>query len=127
MLMKRKFLSTLLVFCLMVLVAAPVPAEATTLPISARSALLLDLNTGKVLFSKAPHTKRAPASTTKLLTAMVTLDRMAEGNVVTISSLAEKAEPTYPPTTSTSPEEEERGRSGRRRGHSRCIDGRLAT
>lgn len=50
--------------------------EAGSITLSAPSAVLLDGHTLDVLYARAPHTKRAPASTTKLLTVMVVLDHL---------------------------------------------------
>lgn len=49
----------------------PVPAP----PISARSAVVIDAKTGIVLFEKEPNLRHLPASTTKLMTALVSLER----------------------------------------------------
>jgi D-alanyl-D-alanine carboxypeptidase (penicillin-binding protein 5/6) len=53
--------------------------------IDARAAVVLDGQSGKILFAKNPNARLQPASTTKLVTAMVTLDRMSPDTVVTIS------------------------------------------
>jgi D-alanyl-D-alanine carboxypeptidase (penicillin-binding protein 5/6) len=42
--------------------------------IKARSAILVDLDTGKTLFQLDPHGRHAPASLTKVVTALVALD-----------------------------------------------------
>jgi D-alanyl-D-alanine carboxypeptidase (penicillin-binding protein 5/6) len=44
------------------------------LPIRAQAAYLVDVDTGVVLWQRDPETSRAPASLTKLITAMVALD-----------------------------------------------------
>lgn len=53
--------------------AAPV-ANSSSLHLSARSAIMIDAENGKVLYSKKADVKRTPASTTKLITALVLLD-----------------------------------------------------
>ena len=51
---------------------AIVPLHAAAVPeITAKSAILLDANTGKVLYSKNDTAQRAVASTQKLLTALI--------------------------------------------------------
>jgi D-alanyl-D-alanine carboxypeptidase (penicillin-binding protein 5/6) len=50
---------------------APVPAEVT-----AGGFVLADLDTGAVLAARAPHARQRPASTLKVLTAMVAIDRL---------------------------------------------------
>ena len=51
--------------------APPVPAEVT-----AAGFVLADLDTGAVLAARAPHTRQRPASTLKVLTALVAIDRL---------------------------------------------------
>ncbi|MBI4387878.1 MAG: D-alanyl-D-alanine carboxypeptidase, partial [Candidatus Omnitrophica bacterium] len=53
---------------------------------SAKSAIVIDQKTGKTLFSRSSQTKRAPASTVKLLTALVVLDALQLDSVVRIPS-----------------------------------------
>jgi D-alanyl-D-alanine carboxypeptidase len=55
--------------------------------ISAMSALAVDLNTGKVLFEKDPELPVFPASTTKIMTALVALDTYPLSQVVTIDNV----------------------------------------
>jgi D-alanyl-D-alanine carboxypeptidase (penicillin-binding protein 5/6) len=51
--------------------APPVPAEVT-----AAGFVLADLSTGAVLAARAPHARQRPASTLKVLTALVAIDRL---------------------------------------------------
>jgi len=53
--------------------------------INAISAVAIDGNTGKILFAKNPHLKIPPASTVKLVTAMVVLDHLSLSQKVKIS------------------------------------------
>jgi D-alanyl-D-alanine carboxypeptidase (penicillin-binding protein 5/6) len=51
---------------------AIVPLQAAEVPeITAKSAILLDANTGKVLYSKNDDAQRPVASTQKLITALI--------------------------------------------------------
>ena len=52
--------------------------------IKARSAILLDLDTGKILFQLDPHGRHAPASLTKVVTALVALDNLRLDQMVTV-------------------------------------------
>src|SRR5712692_7894124 len=52
--------------------------------IKARSALLLDVDSGKIMFQVDPHGRRAPASLTKVVTALVALDHLRLDQVVTV-------------------------------------------
>ncbi|MFH0985703.1 MAG: peptidoglycan-binding protein [Candidatus Omnitrophota bacterium] len=66
------------------LIAPPRTAEAGTIALLAPSAVLLDGRTQQILYARAPHAKRAPASTTKLLTVMVALDHLSPDTIVQI-------------------------------------------
>ena len=56
--------------------------------ISARSIIVLDAVSGKTLFSRAPDTPRQPASTIKVLTAMIAIDMLRNKQKVTVSRKA---------------------------------------
>ncbi|MFI5268444.1 MAG: D-alanyl-D-alanine carboxypeptidase family protein [Chloroflexota bacterium] len=57
-------------------------------PLSAKSAILLDFASGQVLFGKAIHQRLPPASTTKIMTALLTLEQSQLPAEATISPLA---------------------------------------
>ncbi|HET6514692.1 MAG TPA: D-alanyl-D-alanine carboxypeptidase family protein [Thermodesulfovibrionales bacterium] len=61
--------------------------------IRSRAAIVMEASTGRVLYGKNPNLKLPPASTTKLMTAMVTLDRLDLNDVVTISEKAAGVSP----------------------------------
>lgn len=72
--------------------SASIPVTSTTLremkadeppAIAAKAAVLIDAATGQVLFEKNVHERRAPASTTKMMTALVTLEHARLDDVVT--------------------------------------------
>lgn len=52
---------------------------------NSESVILMDSKTGKILYSKNANTKQYPASTTKLMTAILTLENCNLNDVVTIS------------------------------------------
>jgi serine-type D-Ala-D-Ala carboxypeptidase (penicillin-binding protein 5/6) len=60
--------------------------------ISAQSAVVMDWKTGKVLWSKAPDTRRYPASTTKIMTAMLLIENCKLDEVITAPADIEKVE-----------------------------------
>lgn len=62
--------------------------------IKARAAVVMEAETRKVLFAKNPQLRLFPASTTKLMTALVVLDRMQPDDVVMVSEHAAAAPPT---------------------------------
>jgi D-alanyl-D-alanine carboxypeptidase (penicillin-binding protein 5/6) len=63
--------------------------------VPAKAAVVMD-STGAVLFAKYPKAKLAPASTVKLMTAMVVLDHRNPDDLVTISRNASRVK-TIPP------------------------------
>lgn len=71
-------------------VAAPVDADSVGLPdiakqISSRSVMVMDAGTGAVIFAKAPDIPRQPASTIKIVTAMIALKSLSNNDVVNVS------------------------------------------
>ena len=72
-----------------------IPLHAQTAPeITAKSAILVDANTGKVLFSKNDTTQRAVASTQKLLTALIVAEAGDLDKRVEIEPTDTNCEPT---------------------------------
>lgn len=63
-------------------VAAPPPA------LKAQAAILLDAKTGQVLYDKNIHVRHAPASTTKMMTALLALESGRLGDRVKVSPQA---------------------------------------
>jgi D-alanyl-D-alanine carboxypeptidase (penicillin-binding protein 5/6) len=63
-------------------------AAAAMPPLSARAAVLMDFASGKVLYDKAAHQRLPPASTTKIMTALLTLERRQLDAETTVSPLA---------------------------------------
>lgn len=53
--------------------------------ITAQSAVVIDVKSGLTLFEKNPHLKLLPASTTKLMTALVALEKCSPDQVITVS------------------------------------------
>ncbi len=82
----------LLTVCCFVAGQAPV-ASAQSISITAPSALVIEADSGRVLYSKSPNVKRAPASTVKLLTALVVLDRMRLDQWVTMPNSVTSVQP----------------------------------
>jgi len=78
---------------LVVFVQLLLPAQAAaSLPkppgIASGAAVLMDWETGEILFQKEMHAKRSPASTTKVMTALIALERGRLEDLVTISKRA---------------------------------------
>lgn len=64
--------------------------------ISARAAIVIDSSNSEVLFAKNPDLKLPPASTTKLVTAMVALDKLDPDAVINISRKAAETSSVSP-------------------------------
>lgn len=62
--------------------------------IRAKAAVVMEAETGRVLFAKNPELRLFPASTTKLMTALVVLDHLQPDDVVMVSGQAFAASPT---------------------------------
>lgn len=56
--------------------------------IRSRAAVVMDAQTGRILYAKNPELRLMPASTTKLMTALVVVERMNLSDTVTISRRA---------------------------------------
>jgi len=61
--------------------------------VHSRAAVAMDASTGRILYAKNPDLKCPPASTTKLMTAIVTIENTNLSNVVTISRNASLTPP----------------------------------
>ena len=58
------------------------------MPVAAKAALLLDLNSGRVLYSQNADERLYPASLTKIMTCMLALENSFLDETVTVSSEA---------------------------------------
>ena len=56
--------------------------------VSAESAILMELETGTILYSKNIHNKEYPASTTKILTSLIAAERCTLDEIVNFSKEA---------------------------------------
>lgn len=90
-------------FCLCMagtaLAAEPVASEAYTAPpgdllpaVTARSAVVMEAATGKVLYSRNMDERRYPASTTKIMTLIVALEQGSLDDMVSVSDNASRTE-----------------------------------
>ncbi|HZK01337.1 MAG TPA: D-alanyl-D-alanine carboxypeptidase family protein [Anaerovoracaceae bacterium] len=73
-----KSISRILIIALSVLIGTMSIAYAETQPplLTGKSAILIDATTGKVLFEMNSHDQHYPASTTKIMTAILTLENL---------------------------------------------------
>ena len=58
---------------LALLCCLPLPVHAVELPVEAKAALLMEKETGQVLFAKEEHQRLEPASVTKIMTLLLTM------------------------------------------------------
>ena len=65
----------------MVVAAVPVPARAVELDIAGKSAVLMDVATGTVLYEKNAHEPLAPASVTKVMTMLLIMEAIDSGKI----------------------------------------------
>jgi D-alanyl-D-alanine carboxypeptidase (penicillin-binding protein 5/6) len=61
--------------------------------LTARSAILVDAGTGTVLWQKWPHRRRPIASTTKIMTAVLAMERLGPHHVVTVDRSVARVPP----------------------------------
>lgn len=73
--------------------AEPAPAAPEFQPeeVAAASALLVEADSGDILYARAAHERRAPASLTKVMTAVVVLERAKLSDQVVVSPRAREA------------------------------------
>ena len=64
------------------------PAIGAEWDVVGKAAVLMEMQTGKILWEKNKEAPRPPASTAKILTALVTLDRVPLKEIVTVSITA---------------------------------------
>ena len=89
--MKKWIGALLAALCMVTLL--PVQAAAVELPLISRAALLMEKTTGQILFAQNEHEKLEPASVTKIMTLLLTMDAIDSGalaydDVVTVSANA---------------------------------------
>ena len=81
--MKRLIKVVALFLCLSILTFFPVSALAQDTPfeVESQSALLIDYDTGTILYEKNPHEKLPIASITKVMTTLLALEAIEEGRI----------------------------------------------
>jgi D-alanyl-D-alanine carboxypeptidase (penicillin-binding protein 5/6) len=90
----KKGLSFLTIAALTVQLLIPVPYAEAAVSLTAPSALLIEPWSQKIIYSRDPHRKQPPASTAKIVTALVILDLFPLDEWVRISSRVESVEPS---------------------------------
>lgn len=87
---KHKIFSLLLIFlmCTFFYTNNSIYAEGYNLNISSSSVVLIDGNTGQILYKKNENIKQYPASITKLMTALLALENLNINDSITFSQTA---------------------------------------
>ena len=97
--MKAKLKRVILLVTITLLVTSffniQVRAEGTDIHVEAKAALLIEPSSGNILFEKNSHEKLAPASVTKIMTMLLTMEAVDSGKIklndkVTVSENAKK-------------------------------------
>ena len=88
----RKFPAALLAAVCLLTAPATSPAVDTRPAAPSPSAVLMDTNSGTVLFDQRMHDRRPMASTTKIMTALVTLESAKLDDTVTATAICTKTE-----------------------------------
>lgn len=94
-----------IIFCILILyiifplsnstsIASSIDVNSSSLNIYSDCALLINKETGDILYEKNAYQKTYPASTTKMLTAIIVLEKLPLNELVTISESALNAVPT---------------------------------
>lgn len=83
----------IILVCCLVLALLPVRGRAAELDVAGKSALLMDMTTGNVLYEKNAHQRLAPASVTKVMTMLLVMEAIDSGKIgwedsVTVSETA---------------------------------------
>ncbi|SHJ57743.1 D-alanyl-D-alanine carboxypeptidase (penicillin-binding protein 5/6) [Clostridium amylolyticum] len=92
----KKFLSSLMIaFLLTPLIATQAKVQGENINVEAKSAILMEAGSGKIVFEKNPHEKFAPASVTKIMTMLLAMEAVDSGKIkltdkVTASENAKK-------------------------------------
>ena len=66
---------------LITLVVLPFPAQAAELKVAGKSAVLMDMATGTVLYESNSHERLAPASVTKVMTMLLIMEAVDSGKI----------------------------------------------
>lgn len=94
--MYKKMVSIMLIFSLFLGSSCPIfakEAESDTLGLKSKSAVLMDANTGEILYQKNANKKLPPASVTKIMTILLVMEainnkQISMNDTVTVSSYA---------------------------------------
>lgn len=77
----KKLLSVILVLCIVFLPCIAASAQGETLALDAKSAVLMDVNTGKVLYALKENERLSPASITKVMSLILVMEAVEGGKM----------------------------------------------
>lgn len=77
----KKLLSVILVLCIVFLPCIAASAQGETLALDAKSAVLMDVNTGKVLYALKENERLSPASITKVMSLILVMEAVESGKM----------------------------------------------
>ena len=80
----KKYLAAAAAFLMLI----PLSVHARAASVSASSAVLIEAESGDVIYEKDAHTRRGPASTTKIMTSLVAVEHLPLDKVVTVNENA---------------------------------------
>ncbi len=83
--MKKFILTYLFVFLLSISFTTEISSIEAPPSIKAEGAILIDGNTGQILYEKNAHRSLAPASVTKLMTALLTIENLSPDDTITFT------------------------------------------
>ncbi len=89
--MLKRIVSVFICICILAGLSVTAFAEAPRLKVDAPSAVLVEAETGKVLFGKNMHKKRACASITKVMTLLLVMEALDDGRLKTDDILTASA------------------------------------
>ncbi len=83
----KKYFTFFYILLILVSLAAPA-AAAGDFSVECRSAILVDVNTGQVIFEQNADARQYPASLTKIMTALIVMDSCSLSETVTVTRTA---------------------------------------
>ena len=84
----KKLLSVILVLCIVFLPCIAASAQGETLALDAKSAVLMDVNTGKVLYALKENERLSPASITKVMSLILVMEAVESGKMKLTDKIA---------------------------------------
>lgn len=88
----KKIISFIVLNSLTFHLLIPIPVAQAAVSLTAPSAIIVEPFSQKIIYSRAPHRRQSPASTVKIMTALVALDHLPLDQWVTVSPNVEPIE-----------------------------------